>query len=623
MNTKALRQKVLDLAIHGKLVPPAYRQAGKSLENIPAEKEGQWFVYVIECVDGSFYKGFTTDLIKRYKQHCAGIGAEWTKTHKPKQLFYWEIHYSEKSAIEREKYLKSGCGREWFKNEVVDKPENWESATVLLEKIRAEKAEKIKKGLPAGRRGELKADKKDSFIFTKECEFDEDKLGKCSSGTRHKRHYEQFADGTVKDIEDEIPFEVPDGWAWCRLGEISSELGDGIHGTPEYDVNGDYYFVNGNNLCNGKIIIKDDTKRVSQIEYNKYKKNLNQNTILVSINGTLGNIAFYNKENIILGKSACYFNLFEKQFKDFMFFLLSSEYFKKYASENATGSTIKNVSLKTMRDFLVPLPTLNEQKKIVSAIKTIFNQITIIENDKTDLQEIIKQTKSKILDLAIHGKLVPQDPNDEPAEELLKRIATSDNRPYEKIEEGDIPFEIPPSWKWTTIKNIVNYIGDGDWIESKDQSDKGIRLIQTGNIGFGTFKDKEGKYHYISENTFSSLGCNEIFEGDILISRLPEPVGRACILPKVPERMITAVDCTIIRLNEELFQKELFVYYTISNKYLELIKENCTGTTRLRISRSNLEKIFIPIPPLNEQKRILNRIKKLFETLDEIVLNLV
>ena len=87
--------------------------------------------------------------------------------------------------------------------------------------------------------------------------------------------------------------------------------------------------------------------------------------------------------------------------------------------------------------------------------------------------------------------------------------------------------------------------------------------------------------------------------------------------------MITAVDCTIIRLNEELFQKELFVYYTISNKYLELIKENCTGTTRLRISRSNLEKVVIPTPPLNEQKRILNRIKKLFETLDEIVLNLV
>lgn len=191
------------------------------------------------------------------------------------------------------------------------------------------------------------------------------------------------------------------------------------------------------------------------------------------------------------------------------------------------------------------------------------------------------------------------------------------------MDEEIIPFEVPASWQWTTIKNIVNYIGDGDWIESKDQSDKGIRLIQTGNIGFGAFKDKEGKYHYISENTFNSLGCNEILEGDILISRLPEPVGRACVLPKLPERTITAVDCTIIRLNEELISKELFVYYTISNKYLELIKEKCTGTTRLRISRSNLEKIFIPIPPLNEQKRILNKIKELFESINKIVLNLV
>ena len=276
-----------------------------------------------------------------------------------------------------------------------------------------------------------------------------------------------------------------------------------------------------------------------------------------------------------------------------------------------------------VENYFIPLPPLEEQQRIVSSINDAFSQINLIENNSTDLQTAIKQAKSKILELAIHGKLVPQDPNDEPAEELLKRIATSDNRPYEKLDEESIPFEVPASWQWTTIKNIVNYIGDGDWIESKDQSDKGIRLIQTGNIGFGTFKDKEGKYHYISENTFNNLGCNEIFEGDILISRLPEPVGRACILPKLPERMITAVDCTIIRLNEELFQKDLFVYYTISNKYLELIKENCTGTTRLRISRSNLEKILVPIPPQKEQKRILDRIKELFASLDEIVLNLV
>lgn len=191
------------------------------------------------------------------------------------------------------------------------------------------------------------------------------------------------------------------------------------------------------------------------------------------------------------------------------------------------------------------------------------------------------------------------------------------------MKEGDVPFEVPSTWKWIKLKDIVNYLGDGDWIESKDQSDSGIRLIQTGNIGFGVFKDKGEKRHFISSDTFKRLNCNEIFTGDILISRLPEPVGRACILPKLTDRCITAVDCSILRINETIILKELFVLYTQSNKYLELIKDNCTGTTRLRISRSNLERIPIPLPPLEEQNRILRKVKELFQSLDEIVLNLV
>ena len=425
----------------------------------------------------------------------------------------------------------------------------------------------------------------------------------------------------MKDIEDEIPFEVPEGWAWCRLGEL-------------------FYHTTGKALKNSNN--KGSLRKyitTSNLYWNKFdftevremyftddeldKCTIKKGDLVLCNGGDVGRAAIWNFDEDI-----CYQNHVSRlrskiigiNNKLYLYLLM---FYKEQGMLNGKGVGITSLSANDLLSGLFPLPPINEQVQIVIKIENIFSQIDYIDENKSDLQTAIKQAKSKILDLAIHGKLVPQDPNDEPSEELLKRIATSDNRPYEKIEEGDIPFEIPPSWKWTTIKNIVNYIGDGDWIESKDQSDKGIRLIQTGNIGFGTFKDKEGKYHYISENTFSRLGCNEIFEGDILISRLPEPVGRACILPKVPERMITAVDCTIIRLNEELFQKELFVYYTISNKYLELIKENCTGTTRLRISRSNLEKIFIPIPPLNEQKRILNRIKKLFETLDEIVLNLV
>lgn len=199
---------------------------------------------------------------------------------------------------------------------------------------------------------------------------------------------------------------------------------------------------------------------------------------------------------------------------------------------------------------------------------------------------------------------------------------------YEKFadrteEEIEVPFELPDGWSWGKLKNIKNYIGDGDWIESKDQSTFGIRLLQTGNIGFGNFRDKKDSYHYISEETFNNLNCNEIFSGDILISRLPEPVGRACIIPILPNRLITAVDCTILRINNRILLDNFFIYYTQSTKYLDLIKENCTGTTRLRISRGNLEEIMIPIPPLNEQSRIVSKITELFSILDKISLSLV
>lgn len=162
-------------------------------------------------------------------------------------------------------------------------------------------------------------------------------------------------------------------------------------------------------------------------------------------------------------------------------------------------------------------------------------------------------------------------------------------------------------WERKKIKDISVLIADGDWIESKDQSDEGIRLIQTGNIGNGVFKAKEDKPHYISECTFYELGCTEIFSGDCLVSRLPEPVGRACLIPEIGCRMITAVDCSIIRFKEIVLPK-LFIYYTQSATYNRDVNNLTTGTTRKRISRKNLESILIPIPPLEEQERIVEEL---------------
>ena len=162
-------------------------------------------------------------------------------------------------------------------------------------------------------------------------------------------------------------------------------------------------------------------------------------------------------------------------------------------------------------------------------------------------------------------------------------------------------------WEIKKLGEVCSLIADGDWIESRHQSDDGIRLIQTGNIGNGVFKAKDDKPHYISESTFVELGCTEIFAGDCLISRLPDPVGRACILPETNCRMITAVDCSIIRFNSDIVSK-FFIYYTQCERYRRDIDNNTTGTTRKRISRKNLESITIPVPPREEQERIVEEL---------------
>jgi len=160
-------------------------------------------------------------------------------------------------------------------------------------------------------------------------------------------------------------------------------------------------------------------------------------------------------------------------------------------------------------------------------------------------------------------------------------------------------------WQTKKLGDVCEVFEDGDWIEKKDQSSDGIRLIQTGNIGNGIFKDRIGKARYISEKTFKRLRCTEILPGDCLVSRLPDPVGRSCIMPYTEDKMITAVDCTIIRFQKKVILPEWFVNFSLSQKYQDQIDKEVGGSTRQRISRKNLGQIEIPLPPLPEQRRIV------------------
>ena len=172
------------------------------------------------------------------------------------------------------------------------------------------------------------------------------------------------------------------------------------------------------------------------------------------------------------------------------------------------------------------------------------------------------------------------------------------------------------------LDDICKVFADGDWIESKDQSQEGIWLVQTGNVGNGEFKPKADKKHFISEETFKTLNCTEIFEGDVLVSRLPDPVGRACLLPKLNERCITAVDCTIIRL-KDFVDSRYFVTFASMPDYFDQLE--ITGATRQRVSRKNLGKVLVPLAPIEQQRefrKFCEQIDRANLVLQENIINL-
>lgn len=190
--------------------------------------------------------------------------------------------------------------------------------------------------------------------------------------------YDMFGDLMVNDK----------GWEIKKLDEIA-QIGDGLHGTPQYDNTGDCYFINGNNLGNGSIVITKDTKKVNEQEKEKYKIEFTNNTLLVSINGSIGKVAFYNNENIILGKSACYIILNEYINKVYIFNVLKNRYFLDYVSNEYTGTTIRNVSLRSMRNLPIPLPPLSLQQEFAKRIELIEQQKAQISSTIKDLETLL------------------------------------------------------------------------------------------------------------------------------------------------------------------------------------------------------------------------------------------
>lgn len=231
------------------------------------------------------------------------------------------------------------------------------------------------------------------------------------------------------------------------------------------------------------------------------------------------------------------------------------------------------------------IPKFEEQTKIGQYFSQLDNLITLHQRKHDNLVQLKKSMLSKMFPQG-HNKI----PN-------LRFNGFTDD------------------WEQRKLESLCDVFTDGDWIEAKDQSDSGIRLVQTGNVGTTEYLDKKNNKKWISEETFERLHCEEIYEGDILISRLPEPAGRACIVPDLGVRMITAVDCTIVRTTKEYDSKYL-VQYLSTPMYFKIVNSFLGGGTRQRISRGNLSGIDIPIPSTIEEQW---KIGEFFSNLDHLI----
>lgn len=182
------------------------------------------------------------------------------------------------------------------------------------------------------------------------------------------------------------PIRNEKGWNTYTLAEMCDGIGDGLHGTPEYDENGEYPFINGNNLISGIIQINPSTKKVNKKTYEKHYIKISQNAILLSINGTLGRIAFYNSEQVMLGKSACYCNLRDEVNRIFVYNIMKTDAFARYLEDNATKSTIKNVGLKAIREYRLIMPPIPLQNQFSSFVERIDQQKQTVQQSLEKLE---------------------------------------------------------------------------------------------------------------------------------------------------------------------------------------------------------------------------------------------
>ena len=494
-----------------------------------------------------------------------------------------------------------------------------EPASVLLERIRAEKQKMVKEG-------KLKAKdiKNDSIIYV-----GEDNL-----------HYEKFADGSVKCIEKEIPFDLPEGWAWARLKDIGKWKSGA---TPSrkcleyYD--GDIPWVKTGDLNDDYI--RDVPEKISEKALKETSVSLIPgDTVLIAMYGaTIGKLGITTCD-VTTNQACCACCSLNGLSRDFLFYFLMQ--YKSEFVAMGVGGAQPNISKEKMVQVIVPIPPIEEQNRITAQISKLFACIEAIENDNSNLRFAIHQAKSKILDLAIRGKLVPQDPNDEPASVLLERIREEkeelikagklkrdkkesvifrgeDNSYYlrtNKLVESldDWKFnELPDSWTICCLGEVCDYgncttvdttsIEDSAWILDLEDIEKDS----------GTILQK------VRKTERNAISTKHLFhKGQVLYSKLRPYLNKVAL---ADEDGYSTSEILPLEFSKNVIP-EYARYYLMSPTFLHYANKCSYGVKMPRLGTTDGKKAIIPLPPINEQKKIIIAIEKNFAYLTSIAENL-
>ena len=488
-----------------------------------------------------------------------------------------------------------------IRGKLVPQDPNDEPASVLLERIHAEKQQMVKDG-----KLKPKDIKNDTVIFK-----GDDNL-----------HYEKFSDGTVKCIEDEIPFELPNGWIWNRGHSC-------FKGMKSLKPQGKYFDYIDIDAIDNKLhkisaakhlLVKEAPSRAS--------RKLENGSVLFSfVRPYLENIAFVNEKfsHYIASTGFYVCNSNGILNPNFMFVLMTSKYVIDGLNSFMKGNNSPSIRKEEIENFLYPIPPIYEQKRIINKINAMFPIIENLAIQKNNLKKESISFKSKILDLAIRGKLVPQDPNDEPASVLLERIRVEKE---ELIKQGKIKRnkkesvifkgsdnsyyqDLPKNWEICSIMAIAE-VDLGKTLDKNKNTGKFYPYLRSVNIKWNEIDLSDIKEMQFEKN---ELQRYSIIKGDLLICEGGD-VGRCCIWSS-DETIYYQNALHRVRFHGGC-EPKYFLYFMMYLEHTGYLKRISNGVTIKHLTKTVLTTIPFMLPPLAEQKRIVDEIEKIFAILDNI-----